>query len=86
MKKLTDESKATIFLIFILFWCLFTSAIGHKELWIIPLLCFWALMSLYLILALVKDIYFAKRRERLYDKQYWERMYWEEYKENQREP
>lgn len=73
MKKLSDEDKVIAVAIIIALWCLFTSAAGHSELWEIPLFVIVGLLCLHLILSLFRDIYFAKRRERLYERRYWEK-------------
>lgn len=72
MKKLSDEDKAVAAVIIIALWCLFTSAAGYPELWTIPFFVIVGLLCLQLILSLIRDIYFAKRRERLYERRYWQ--------------
>lgn len=56
----------------IMLWCAITSLSGHSEFWIIPLLTLSGLFCMHLIISLIRDIYFAKRRERLYERRYWE--------------
>lgn len=72
MKKLSDEDKVTVVAIIIAHWCVFTSAAGYSELWEIPLFVIVGLICLQLILSLIWDIYYAKRRERLYERRYWQ--------------
>ena len=72
MKKLSDEDKVTVVAIIIALWCVFTSAAGKTELWEIPLFVIVGLICLQLILSLIRDIYYAKRRERLYERRYWQ--------------
>ena len=74
MKKLTDEGKVLTMFAIIMLWCAITSLSGHSEFWIIPLLTLSGLICMHLILSLIRDIYFAKRRERLYERRYWENV------------
>lgn len=81
MKKLSDEDKVMAIFAIIMLWCFVTSMAGHSELWEVPLFVIVGLICLHLVISLIRDIYFAKRRERLY-----ERRYWEKYKADQEEP
>ena len=73
MKKLSDEDKVMAVIAIIMLWCFITSMAGHSELWEVPLFVIVGLICLHLILSLIRDIYFAKRRERLYERKYWEK-------------
>ncbi|MBO5449702.1 MAG: hypothetical protein J5994_10325 [Ruminococcus sp.] len=81
MKNLSDEGKVLTIFSIIMLWCAITSLSGHSELWIIPMLTLAGMFCLHLVISLIRDIYFARRRERLY-----ERRYWEKYKADQEEP
>lgn len=73
MKKLSDEDKVMAIFAIIMLWCFVTSMAGHSELWEVPLFVIVGLFCLHLILSLIRDIYFARRRERLYERKYWEK-------------
>jgi len=73
MKKLSDEDKVMAVIAIIMLWCFITSMAGHSELWEVPLFVIVGLICLHLILSLIRDIYFAKRREHLYERKYWEK-------------
>lgn len=73
MKRISDEDKVIAAVIIIALWCFVASMAGHSELWEIPLFVIVGLICLHLILSLIRDIYFAKRRERLYERRYWEK-------------
>jgi len=73
MKKLSDEDKVMAVIAIIMLWCFVTSMAGHSELWEVLLFVIVGLICLHLILSLIRDIYFAKRRERLYERKYWEK-------------
>lgn len=73
MKKISDEGKVMAISAIIMLWCFITSMAGHSELWEVPLFVIAGLLCLHLVISLVRDIYFARRRERLYERRYWEK-------------
>lgn len=77
MNKLTNEDKVLLIFVISVIWCSITSLAGHSELWVIPMMLLTTVFCIHLILSLIRDIYFARRRERLY-----ERRYWNKYKED----
>lgn len=73
MKKLSDEDKVMAVIAIIMLWCFITSMAGHSELWEVPFFVIVGLFCLNLVISLIRDIYFARRRERLYERKYWEK-------------